>query len=56
MRVDFWSVIVPAGVRVIVSIREGSPSSEAARDFVTLQSLAVQDIVDIRSHRCSSRS
>ncbi|CAE7457098.1 CCDC19 [Symbiodinium sp. CCMP2592] len=48
MRVDFWSVIVPPGVRVIVSIRAGSPSSEAARDFVTLQSLAVQDIVDIR--------
>ncbi|CAE7735955.1 CFAP45 [Symbiodinium sp. KB8] len=48
MRVDFWSLVVPPGVRVIVSIREGSPSSEAARDFVTLHSLAVRDIVDIR--------
>ena len=48
MRVDFSTPVVSAGVRVIVNVREGSPLSEAARDFVTTTSLTVQDIVEIR--------
>ena len=49
MRVDFSTYVVSPGVRVVVSIRKGSPLSEAARDYVTSKGLTVQDVVDIRS-------